>query len=92
MSASEHPGINAKGYNGAGDFGKQGRLMYLFHRNNPAIDYRPVSRKDFKKAGQYFIDRAKSIYQVRIHGEWNRSEIAQRIRKLFEKLELGSLT
>jgi hypothetical protein len=34
----------------------------------------------------------KSIYQVRIHGEWHRSETAQRIRKLFEKLEIGSLT
>jgi transposase len=30
MSASEHLGINAKGYNGAGDFGKQVRLMYVF--------------------------------------------------------------
>jgi hypothetical protein len=30
MSASEHLEINAKGYNGSFDFGKQLRLMYLF--------------------------------------------------------------
>jgi hypothetical protein len=30
MSASEHPGINAKGYNGTGDYGKQVGLMYVF--------------------------------------------------------------
>jgi hypothetical protein len=30
MSASEHLGMNAKGYNGAGDFGKQVRLMCVF--------------------------------------------------------------
>jgi hypothetical protein len=33
MSASEHLGMNAKGYNGAGDFGKQVRLMYVFQAN-----------------------------------------------------------
>jgi hypothetical protein len=69
MSASERLGINAKGYNGAGDFGKHFRLMYLFQakvsgrsltarrRNNPVIDYRPVSRKDFKKAGGTSCER-----------------------------------
>jgi hypothetical protein len=30
MSAPEHPALNAKGYNGAGDFGKHIRVMYLF--------------------------------------------------------------
>jgi hypothetical protein len=30
MSASEHLEVNAKGYNGSFDFGKQVRLMYLF--------------------------------------------------------------
>jgi hypothetical protein len=30
MSASEHLEVNAKGYNGSFDFGKQIRLMYLF--------------------------------------------------------------
>jgi hypothetical protein len=30
MSASEHLEVNAKGYNGSFDFGKQLRLMYLF--------------------------------------------------------------
>jgi hypothetical protein len=38
------------------------------------------------------IELAKSIYQVNIHGEWNRSEIAQRIGKLFKKMEIDSLT
>ncbi|MDR1625320.1 MAG: hypothetical protein LBT33_02165, partial [Spirochaetia bacterium] len=30
MSASERREVNAKGYNGSFDFGKQARLMYLF--------------------------------------------------------------
>jgi transposase len=38
------------------------------------------------------IELAKTIYQVRIHGEWNRSEIAQRIGKVFKKLGIDSLT
>jgi hypothetical protein len=125
MSASEHLGITAKGYNGAGDFGKQVRLMYLFQaklsrpvyyrlvngnitdissmslcikelgisrvvciadkgfyseknvkllegqnlcyliplkRNNPLIDYRPVSSNDFKKTHTYFIWQGRVIW------------------------------
>jgi hypothetical protein len=45
-----------------------------------------------KESPKDIIELVKSIYQVRIQGEWNRSEIPQRIRKLFEKLEIGSLT
>jgi transposase len=45
-----------------------------------------------KESPKDIIELAKSIYQVRIHGEWNRSEIAQRIGKLFKKLEIDSLT
>ncbi|MDR0629086.1 MAG: transposase [Treponema sp.] len=125
MSASDHRGINAKGYNGTGDCGKQIRLMYLFQaklsrpvyyrlvngnmtdislmsvcikelgirhvvciadkgfyreknskalteqnryyliplrRNNPLIDYRRVSRQDFKKSGRYFILQGRIIW------------------------------
>jgi hypothetical protein len=125
MSASEHLALNAKGYNGTGDFGKQVRLMYLFQaklslpvyyrpvngnmtdlscmslcikelgitqvvfiadkgfyseknlralteqnlyyliplrRNNPLIDYRPVSGKDFKKSGRYFVWQGRIIW------------------------------
>lgn len=126
MSASEHLGINAKGYNGAWDFGKQLRLMYLFQaklsrpvyyrllggnipdissmslcikelgitrvifiadkgfyseknikmldeeglyyviplrRNNSLIDYRPLGDKDFKKMSRYFIWQGRVIWQ-----------------------------
>jgi hypothetical protein len=45
-----------------------------------------------KESPKDIIELAKSIYQARIHGEWNRSEIAQRISKLFKKLEIDSLT
>jgi hypothetical protein len=45
-----------------------------------------------KEPPKDIIKLAKSIYQVRIHGQWNRSEIAQRISKLFKKLEIDSLT
>jgi hypothetical protein len=45
-----------------------------------------------KTSPKDIIELSKSIYQVRIQGEWNRSEIAQRIGKLFKKLEIGSLT
>jgi hypothetical protein len=45
-----------------------------------------------KESPKDIIELAKTIYPMRIQGEWNRSEIAQRIRKLFEKLEIGSLT
>jgi hypothetical protein len=128
MSASEHLGINAKGYNGAGDFGKQVRLMYVFQaklsrpiyyrlingnmtdiscmslcikelgingavfiadkgfysekniktlegvglyyliplrRNNPFIDYQPVFRGDIKKTGQYFMRQGRVIWYYR---------------------------
>jgi hypothetical protein len=124
MSASEHPGMNAKGYNGAGDFGKQVRLMYVFQaklsrpvyyrlingnmagiscmslcvkelgvkgavfiadkgfyseknikalegrglyyltplrRNNLLVDYQPVSGRDFKKTGRYFMWQGRVI-------------------------------
>jgi transposase len=126
MSSSEHLGINAKGYNGAGEFGRQLRLMYLFQaelcrpayyrllggnipdissmslcikelgltrvifiadkgfysqkniqlldeqglyyvvplrRNNPAIDYRPLAEGDFKKSGRYFLWQGRVIWQ-----------------------------
>jgi transposase len=122
---SEQLAVNAQGYNGAGDFGKQVRLMYLFQaklfrpvyyrmvngnipdvssmslcikelgvrgvvfiadkgfyseknitlldeqnlyyliplrRNNPMIDYRSVSRKDFKKTARYFIRQNRIIW------------------------------
>jgi hypothetical protein len=125
MSASEHLSINAKGYNGAGDYGKQVRLMYVFQaklsrpiyyrlvngnmtdiscmslgikelgirqvvfiadkgfyseqniktlegqelyyliplrRNNPLIDYQPVSRGDLKKSGRYFMWQGRVIW------------------------------
>jgi hypothetical protein len=45
-----------------------------------------------KESPKDIIELAKSIYQVRIQGEWNRSGIAQRIGKLFKKLEIDSLT
>jgi hypothetical protein len=45
-----------------------------------------------KESPKDIIELAKSIYQVRIHGAWNRSEIAQRIGKLFKKLGIDSLT
>jgi hypothetical protein len=48
----------------------------------------PISKESPKD----MIERAKSIYQVRIHGEWNRSEIALCIGKLFKKLGIDSLT
>jgi transposase len=125
MSASGQLAVNAKGYNGMGDFGKQVRLMYLFQaqfsrpvyyrlvngnitdissmslcikelgisrvvfiadkgfyseknvkllegqnlycliplkRNNPLIDYRPVSGKDFKKTHKYFIWQGRILW------------------------------
>jgi transposase len=125
MSASGQLAVNAKGYNGSGDFGKQVRLMYLFQaklsrpaycrlvngnitdissmslcvkelgisrvvcvadkgfyseknvrllegqnlcyliplkRNNPLIDYRPVSRNDFKKTHTCFIWQGRIIW------------------------------
>jgi hypothetical protein len=43
-------------------------------------------------AAKDVIELAKTICQVRIQGEWSRSEIAQRIGKLFKKLGIDSLT
>jgi hypothetical protein len=45
-----------------------------------------------KESPKNIIELAKSIYQVKIHGEWNRSETAQRIGSLFKKLGIDSLT
>jgi hypothetical protein len=45
-----------------------------------------------KESPKDIIELAKSIYRVRIQGQWNRSEIAQRIRQLFKKSEIDSLT
>jgi transposase len=156
MSASERLGINAKGYNGAGDFGKQVRLMYLFQakvsrpvyyrlvngnmtdiscmslcikeldinqavfiadkgfyseknitaleeqnlyyqiplrRNNPAIDYRPVSRKDFKKAGRYFVWQGRILwyYQYERNGKSLVTYMDERLRVEEEEEYLGRI-
>jgi hypothetical protein len=39
MSASEHLAVNAKGDNGAGDFRKEVRLMYLFQAKFSRLAY-----------------------------------------------------
>jgi hypothetical protein len=154
MSASEHLGINAKGYNGAGDYGKQIRLMYVFQaklsrpiyyrlingnmtdiscmslcikelgikqavfiadkgfyseqnikalegqdlyyliplrRNNPLIDYRPLSRVDFKKSGRYFMWQGRIIwyYQYERKGKSLVTYLDERLRVEEEEDYLG---
>jgi hypothetical protein len=32
------------------------------------------------------------VYQTKMRGQWNRSEIPQRVKKLFEKIKIDSLT
>jgi hypothetical protein len=44
-----------------------------------------------KESPRDIIELAKSIYQMRIHGEWNLSEIPVRVRKLFGKIGIDSL-
>jgi transposase len=157
MSASEHLGINAKGYNGAGDFGKQVRLMYVFQaklsrpvyyrlingnmtdiscmslcvkelgikeavfiadkgfysdrnikalegqalyyliplrRNNPLVDYRPLSRADFKKTGRRFMWQGRVIWHYR-YEQKGRSLVTyldERLRVEEEEDYLGRIT
>jgi hypothetical protein len=45
-----------------------------------------------KESPKDIIELAKSVYQIRIQGKWNRSEIPQRVRKLFGKIKIDSLT
>jgi hypothetical protein len=157
MSASEHLGMNAKGYNGAGDFGKQVRLMYVFQakpsrpiyyrlingnmtdissmslcikeldikeavfiadkgfyseknikaleqqglcyliplrRNNPLIDYQPVSRADFKKTGRRFMWQRRIIWYYRYErkGKSLATYLDERLRVEEEEDYLGRKT
>jgi hypothetical protein len=89
MSASEHLAVNAKGYNGAGDFGKQVRLRYLFQakRSRP-VYYHLVNGNitDISSMSLWYI------CQIRIHGEWKYSEIPQRVMELFGKIKIDNLT
>jgi hydrogenase maturation factor len=45
-----------------------------------------------KESPKDIIELAKSVYQIRMHGEWKRSEIPQRVMKLFGKIKIDSLT
>jgi transposase len=46
-------------------------LYYLIplRRNNQLLDYRPISRKDFKKTGGYFIWRGRIIWYYQYEGK-----------------------
>jgi hypothetical protein len=77
MSAPEHPGINAKGYNGAGDFGKHFRLMYLFQAKvSRPVYYRLVNGNMTGiscmslciKAGRFFVWQGRIIRQPNLSG------------------------
>ena len=37
------------------------------------------------------IELSKTVYQMRIRGEWHLSEVTVKLRKLFEKLKIGYL-
>jgi hypothetical protein len=45
-----------------------------------------------KESPKDIIEMAKAVYQLRIRGVWNRSEIPQRIQKIFKKINIDSLT
>jgi hypothetical protein len=45
-----------------------------------------------KESPKDIIELAKTVYQTRMRGQWNRSEIPQRMKKLFEKIKIDSLT
>jgi hypothetical protein len=45
-----------------------------------------------KESPKDIIEMAKAVYQLRICGAWNRSEIPKRIQKIFKKVSIGSLT
>jgi hypothetical protein len=45
-----------------------------------------------KESPKDIIELAKSVYRIRMHGEWKRSEIPQRVMKLFGKLKIDNLT
>jgi hypothetical protein len=58
--------------------------------------YRLFTRlKDAKLLNNYspkdIIEIAKSIYKMKISGQWHISEFTNKIRDLFKKIELGSL-
>jgi transposase len=59
-------------------------LYYLIplRRNNPAIDYRPVSRKGFKKAGRFFMWQGRIIwyYQYKRNGKSLATYMDERLR------------
>jgi hypothetical protein len=45
-----------------------------------------------KESPKDIIEMAKAVYQLRIRGTWNRSEIPKRIQKIFKKINIDSLT
>jgi hypothetical protein len=45
-----------------------------------------------KESPKDIIEMAKAVYQLRIRGAWNRSEIPKRIQKIFKKIDVDSLT
>jgi transposase len=45
-----------------------------------------------KESPKDIIELAKAVYQLRIRGAWNRSEIAKRIQKIFKKINIDTLT
>jgi hypothetical protein len=45
-----------------------------------------------KESPKDIIEMAKAVYQLRIRGAWNRSEIPKRIQKIFKKIDIDSLT
>jgi hypothetical protein len=45
-----------------------------------------------KESSKDIIALAQSVCQGSIQGQWDRSEIPQKVRKLFEKLKIDSLT
>jgi hypothetical protein len=58
--------------------------LQIFNRLREAALPAKYSPKDI-------IELSKSIYQVNIRGEWHLSETTAKLKKLFEKLNIGYL-
>jgi len=59
--------------------------------------FRLMSRlRDAKLLSQYspkdILELCKSIYKFKIKGQWQRSEITEKTRKLFARIKVDSLT